>query len=431
MAEIDFSKRPNSMSMDQFESSELRKRKLASSQASSSLNQMSIDANLGNIPEFHKQAMIPNQAPNMGGIPDFHRQAMIPNQAPNMGNIPEFHKQAMVPQDIFGPALQPQQTDGGMRPMTPQEQARQAEVGAAIGRGDTAESRFQQQRQDDFANKMAEAKSGVGARAVISSLEKEGLTRDEIQAAIGGTEGKSKAQALAELQRLQRTRAKTRTDGGIDSKVRNRVVEGARFDTDEAGNQIPKNTEGRAKQFMDRADDLGPDPSSETSLYDNMKPSEKKQYDRTIASMASGTKNPNAERRLSDLITKVEKEQERKYMQKQEKVVSDELKKAERKEATAETKALLDNAKNELLEIGKAVKDKQIPKAERDRLRERQLGILDWLNDYNTGKAAAVGGAEVTDKQIKAQIPDVTEVEMAEIRKGLANGFTLEQMAGR
>ena len=37
----------------------------------------------------------------------------------------------------------------------------------------------------------------------------------------------------------------------------------------------------------------------------------------------------------------------------------------------------------------------------------------------------------ITDTQIREAIPDVTPEEMKEIRQGLANGYTLEQMAGQ
>ena len=375
------------------------------------------------IPDFHKQAMQGGQRGSTT-IPDFHRAAMGGTVPGAQTEIPNFHKEAMVPQsgalqDIFAPAQQPpaQQMSrtGEARPMTPEEQARQAEIGAAIGRGDTAESRFQQQREEEFAGKMAEAKAGVGARTVISSLEKEGMTRDEIKKAIGGTEGKSKAQALSELNRLQRSRAKARGDGGLDNKIRDRVVEGARFDTDEAGNEIPQNTEGRAKQFMDRADNLGPDPQSETSIYDGMKPSEKRQYDRTIASMSQGTKNPNAERKLADLIDRAEEGAERKYLKKQADREQNALTLASKRAQTADDNAQrqlmrdrIQGWKTELETIDDAYK--KAKRDEKKRLDERRSEIFGNIEAFNKGMegGAQGGGALAEESGDNTSMPTVT-----------------------
>lgn len=235
--------------------------------------------------------------------------------------------------------------------------------------------------------RVEESKAQMSSAAIVKSLEDSGMNRNEIAKKIGWKPGMSAREAQTRLGKLSRQKRAAMSATGDLAKARERSSENSKYKELEDGTQVPSNTEARAEELFNRSDDFGPDPESETSLRDYMKPGERNQFDRTTESMSNGTKNPNAERKLKKMMDKAEARREQDFVRKQAKEKRDLINAAKRKAQSAEQKAWLKNANDELNQIAKILKDPDelgLSNEQEEKYQQRTLGILDAINNFNT-----------------------------------------------
>ena len=287
----------------------------------------------------------------------------------------------------------------------------------------------------EMQQRIRQSGSISATQKIARSLRDQGVSEDEIRSALETptVDGRTirgedtPERKLARLSQLQKKATFQRSGKGISSRTRDRIVQSARFD--EGGN--PKNAAGRAQQFTDFIDDLGPDPQSDKTNFDSMTPSEKREFSRGLESMSRGTQTGEQQRRLANIQKRVEKRRGRDFSKKE----ADRVQSASDLK-TQNTKSLI-KSREQKEEFKREVKDQE-------RLKEAyKAAVKDFgadseqavraLSEWEGFKFSVTDETDlaVTDDQIRSQIPDVTDVELGSIRRALDSGVSFETILER
>lgn len=230
-------------------------------------------------------------------------QGQLPTTGPN---TPAMEGTMLIPPSGKGQVFIP--SDASNQTLTPQQLQNRVEIGGT--------PELQRMQREGF---MREKNAEMGLRNKINELNKSDLPqteKDRIQAALSTVKSSEAKNVI--LGREMKKIADGKPSNGIDDKARQRAVDKSRYKEDEQGNRIPTNIEGRANDAYTWADGMGPDPGSTQSNYDYMSDSERREFNRHTRSMSNGIRNPNGEKRLKDIMSRVERRRQQKYTQAQE-----------------------------------------------------------------------------------------------------------------
>jgi hypothetical protein len=309
--------------------------------------------------------------------------------------------------------------------MTPEEIARQEAIGAGISGSKEQQEAQQLYRQAKQETTIRESGAKSAKEKIARSLRDGGMTEDAIKDAV--KDAKTEQERFQALNRLQRKETLKRTGTASDKRVTDQITRKARRD-EEGG---AKNDAAVAEDFDTFFSDSGPDPLiTDKSNLDFLTPSQKREYKRFRSKAARGNVSDSDTRRIAKFQRDIETKRERTFNKSEAQKAENALTLASKKAQTAEDNAQISAIKANLSEIKSRLEDKNSKtkpsKDEKTSLSIRRQELMDALGSF-------VGGTPdpITDEQIKATIPDATPAEMVEIRAGLANGFTLEQMAAK
>jgi hypothetical protein len=159
-------------------------------------------------------------------------------------------------------------------------------------------------------------------RKIVKGLTEQGMTKDQILDAVGTPEqraGMTDYQQFKKLNNLNKSRMKERSQSKNEQRRMERTRNKARYNED----GTPKNDAAVFIEHKRFADDTGADPESDTTNYDRMTASQKREYDRYQKLVTSGARVPNRMQTRMDKIqeevqAKSEKEFEAKTAQQKE-----------------------------------------------------------------------------------------------------------------
>ena len=299
--------------------------------------------------------------------------------------------------------------------------SREQETIDALGGGAEAIKAVREARQQQI---IKESGSRAATDKITASLKDQGISQDVIDGALAGT--KTQFEKFQEINKLQKRETLKRISTERDQKVMSRLTSKEKRNEDGTA----KNDAAVAVDFDNFFSDFGPDPSSDKPNSSFLTPSQRKEFQRIMNEASRGRVSDAKFKRIAKFQKDIEKKREREFAKSEAKKADDALTLAFKKAQTAEDNAQISAIKANLSEIKSRLEDKNSKtkpsKDERKSLNERRAELMGSLGSF-------VGGTPdpVTDEQIKATIPDATPAELIEIRKGLANGFTLEQMAAK
>jgi len=253
------------------------------------------------------------------------------------------------------------------RPMTEQEQTLQKQVGERIARGDTVEQRYKDEQRMKQEMNIAVAKAGIGARAIIASLTKQGMSESDLRSQVdnalkdkGGIQGASKMDALAVLNKINMSRQSRPQDM---AKIEERAINNSKYETDETGKQIPANAAAWAKDRMAELDSFVPEGFPDKGLKDYMDKGEYAQLQRTLRLASNNTRGSAVDTAMKLAESNIQKAKGRANRDYQKKVVSEARKAAQ----NADERKLVDDLKGELEGIQKRMKKYEDTRNEKDK----------------------------------------------------------------
>jgi hypothetical protein len=284
----------------------------------------------------------------------------------------------------------------------------QKEVGAiADAMGLVGPERDKFMREQSQAQTVKEAKAGIGARTLIKSLQREGMTNEEIKKAIGGTEGKTKSQVQSELQRVQRDRASQRRIQSEDTRIseQSNVIAGME-ERDDQG--VAMNDAARFVDMERTLSGSGADPDGEP-LMNSLTASQKREFNRLRDKVASDRARGNDFSRLEKFVTDAELKANRKYLKAQEQERKSTLAAAQKKAQTDEEKAWVGNmikeadalkdTEKEYLEADKKTREEMMTPEQFRELQNRRGQIMGQIGQFNQGKVQAPQGEAPQDNR--------------------------------
>jgi hypothetical protein len=318
-------------------------------------------------------------------------------------------------------------TDGTLPALTPEQAARQEAIGAGISASKEQQQAQQLIRQAKQETTIRESGAKSAKEKITASLKEQGMTEDAIKNDPRFKEAKTEQEKFKAVSAIQKRETLKRISTERDQKVMSRLTSKEKRNEDGTA----KNDAAVAVDFDTFFSDLGPDPQSEKPNSDFLSKSQKKEFKRIMGEASRGHVGDDKFRRLAKFQKDIERKREREFAKKQAKVVTQKIDDARKLATSKEQREVVKDAEKQLSAIAKRLEESFSREEKRDgglqdQLTDRQNALLEGI-----ANPVAPAAQTITDEQIKATIPDATPAEMVEIRAGLANGFTLEQMAAK
>jgi hypothetical protein len=360
------------------------------------------------------------QQPQAGGIGSGELfdvlQGMSQQQAPQGGGL--FNKE--LPLGGFAA------TDGTLPALTPEQAARQEAIGQSISGSKEQQEAAQLIRQAKQETTIRESGAKSAKEKIASSLREQGMTKEDIEGDEGFKAAKTEMEKYQAVNRIQKRETLKRISTERDQKVMSRLTSKEKRNEDGTA----KNDAAVAVDFDNFFSDLGPDPQSDKPNSSFLSKSQRKEFERIMNEASRGRVSDAKFKRIAKFQKDIEKKRERTFQKAQAKIVTDKIEAARKLATSKEQREVVKDAEKQISAIAKRLEE-SFSRVERkdgglqDQLKDKQNALLEGIAN------PALAAQTVTDEQIKATIPDATPAELVEIRAGLANGFTLEQMAAK
>lgn len=272
------------------------------------------------------------------------------------------------------------QTGQEIRPMTPEEIARQDEIRKKIesniamgGERYTPE----EQRRIQQEKNIADAKAGIGAQAMIKSIgDKTGMTKEEIGKAIGWEPGSSmsRQEALRKLKSFNSARKKTEDSSPRAAREIEEITKKAERDE----NGIAANDAARFEDIDSALNVPGADPLSEDPLRNSMTPSQEREYELLRNKVSSDRARGNDFKKMEKFVEDIQRKDRQRFELKQAKEAKEAINAAKKVAKDKAQRELVNNAKDEFDRITKLLKEYE-DYSERDLKKE---GLADKVKEY-------------------------------------------------
>lgn len=324
--DIDFTDKPNFMSMEQYAGVKRRER--------------GQDV-FGNT---RPMAQIPEEPLPTPTILPAQTTDTIPRRGDLM-TIPDPKTQPVVPTPSTSPDLTMPRRDEVMNPLLQATGASPADQPAAdafnLEQRAIRDKNLQTIGEAAALNEqMAKDARGAGgfaarnsARETIKSLQEQGMGRDDIEGAVEGITGSKLAnlspiaQSRA-LAKVARKKAFQRSKDRREQRTSEKLMNDAKFSTDEEGNRIAGNKAARLVEMNDLMETPAAHPENEKMLQDYMTPSQKRQAQRAFQNR-DATQMKALQGNLEKARVKMEKDDRTIEFKKNQKLIEQRLKAAD------------------------------------------------------------------------------------------------------
>lgn len=169
------------------------------------------------------------------------------------------------------------------------------------------------------AGRVNDSKARMGSRSIIKSLRDQGMKDQEIKDQAMLTPQMSATEAYRRLTELNNRRADNSAQARNQARIDQRISGKERWDVDEQGNRTPKNQAARLSVMANEMQSTGPDPANEKTVYDELTPGQKREYERYRKMVANGVAMSEKEKRIGNMISGIQNKREQEYANKQAK----------------------------------------------------------------------------------------------------------------
>ena len=295
----------------------------------------------------------------------------------------------------------PPTQQGAQRDMTPEEVARQEEIGQQI-------SGSKEQQQADLMIRKAKQETTIresGAKSakekIARSLREQGITEEAIKDDPRFKEAKTEQEKFKAVSAIQKRETLKRISTERDQKVMSRLTSKEKRNEDGTA----KNDAAVAVDFDNFFSDFGPDPSSDKPNSSFLTPSQRKEFQRIMNEASRGRVSDAKFKRIAKFQKDVEKKREREFAKSEAKKADDALTLASKKAQTAEDNAQISAIKANLSEIKSRLEDKNSKtkpsKDERKSLNERRAELMGSLGSFVGGQVKQPTSHEEANEQAK------------------------------